>query len=168
MKIRLAGTVNDSIVDGPGFRYTIFVQGCPHHCEGCHNQHTHAFNGGYDGDTDKLFEVIVKNPLLDGVTLSGGEPMCQAKSLACLAGRIKEETRLNIICYTGFTYEYLKENSNEENGYNELLQNLDYLIDGKFEQDKKSYELRFKGSSNQRIIDLAQTKQQGKIIPAEL
>lgn len=168
MKIRLAGTVNDSIVDGPGFRFTVFVQGCPHHCEGCHNPHTHDFSGGYDGDTDELFEKIISNPLLDGVTFSGGEPMCQAKALCELAKMIKNETSLDIITFTGFEYEYLIANSDNENCYSELLSYTDYLIDGKFEQDKKSYELRFKGSTNQRIIDVKKTCEQGTIVTANL
>ena len=78
MKIRMSGVVEESIVDGPGIRFTIFVQGCPHRCPGCHNPQTHDFLGGYDDDTDSLFERIIKNPLLDGVTFSGGEPFCQA------------------------------------------------------------------------------------------
>lgn len=73
MKLRIAGTVNDSIVDGPGIRFTVFTQGCPHHCEGCHNPHTHDFNGGSETDTDEIISKFLSNPLLDGITLSGGE-----------------------------------------------------------------------------------------------
>ena len=89
MELRIAGTVGESIVDGPGFRFTIFTQGCPHGCEGCHNPQTHDFNGGIVVDTDQLYNEIIKDPLLDGVTFSGGEPFCQCKPLAELAGRIK-------------------------------------------------------------------------------
>ena len=109
MKLRIAGTVGESIVDGPGFRFTIFTQGCPHGCEGCHNPQTHDFNGGIVVDTDQLYNEIIKDPLLDGVTFSGGEPFCQCKPLVELAGRIKAFNRfpLNVISFTGYTYEYL-------------------------------------------------------------
>ena len=153
MKIRISGTVNDSIVDGPGLRFTIFTQGCPHHCEGCHNPQTHSFDGGYDTDTDEILNKILENPLLDGVTFSGGEPFCQAKPLFELGKKIKENN-LSIIIYTGYTFEYLLKNASSENYYYELLSIGDYLIDGKFEKDKQSYLLNFKGSSNQKILDL--------------
>ena len=92
MKIRMSGVVEESIVDGPGIRYTVFVQGCPHHCEGCHNPQTHDFNGGYEDDTDNIYSKIVENPLIDGVTFSGGEPFCQAKPLAELIFAEKGES----------------------------------------------------------------------------
>ena len=108
MKLRIAGTVNESIVDGPGFRYTIFTQGCPHHCEGCHNPQTHDFNGGTLVDTDDLFNEIIKDKFLDGVTFSGGDPFCQCKPLTELAKKIRSYngfiTPLNIISYTGYSY----------------------------------------------------------------
>lgn len=167
MQIRLAGTVNDSIVDGPGIRYTVFVQGCPHHCVGCHNQHTHDFNGGKMHDMEKIFEEIKINPLLSGVTFSGGEPFCQAKELSELGEKIKT-LGLDIITYTGFTFEYLIENSNDENCYKLLLETTDYLIDGKFDENKKDYLLKFKGSSNQRIIDCKKSLQANEIIEVNL
>jgi len=167
MKIKLAGTANDSIVDGPGIRYTIFVQGCPHKCDGCHNPHTHDFNGGKLSDTDKLFEEIKANPLLSGVTFSGGEPFCQAKELVFLGQQIKE-IGLDIITYTGFQFEYLLENSTEENGYKALLEVCDFLVDGKFDITKKDYLLKFKGSSNQRIIDCKKSLASGKVVEIEL
>ncbi len=154
MNIRLSGTCDDSIVDGHGIRYTIFVQGCPHHCEGCHNPQTHDFNGGYFETTERLLENIQENPLLDGVTFSGGEPFCQAKALVSLAKNIKSlDLNLDIVTYTGFTFEYLLKNANQHNAYLELLKVSDMLVDGKFEQDKQSYDLVFRGSSNQRFID---------------
>lgn len=154
MNIRLAGVCDDSIVDGHGIRYTIFVQGCPHHCEGCHNPQTHNFNGGYVDTIENLLTEVQENPLLDGVTFSGGEPFCQAKELAQLGRKIKSlDFNLDIITYTGFTFEYLLKNANEYNGYLELLKVSDMLVDGKFEKDKQSYDLVFRGSSNQRFID---------------
>lgn len=167
MEIRIAGTENDSIVDGPGFRFTVFVQGCPHNCEGCHNPQTHDFKGGTITDTDELFEEIKSNPLLDGVTFSGGEPFCQAKALYTLGKQIKE-LGMDIITYTGFKLEYLIENSNKDNYYKELLSISDYLIDGKFEIDKKNLLLNFKGSSNQRIIDLKNYFENGILENIEL
>ena len=152
MNLRIAGLVNDSIVDGPGIRYTIFVQGCPHNCRGCHNPQTHDFTGGYDIKIEEIYENIIKNPLLTGVTFSGGEPFCQAKSLYNLAYRLKKRG-YDIITYTGYTFEYLLENSNDENYYKELLEEIDILVDGKFDEEKKSYTLKFRGSSNQRFID---------------
>ncbi len=153
MKLRMSGVVGESIVDGPGIRYTVFVQGCPHHCEGCHNPQTHDFSGGYDDDTDVLYEKIIQNPLLDGVTFSGGEPFCQAKPLAELGRKLKEKG-MGVISYTGYTIEYLLKNANDENGYMELLKTIDWLVDGRFVLALKSYECLFRGSTNQRIIDV--------------
>lgn len=165
MKIRIAGTVNDSIVDGVGIRFTIFTQGCPHHCDGCHNPETHDFNGGYDVYSAELLEKIKGNPLLDGVTFSGGEPFMQADALADLAVEIKK-MGLNIITYTGFTFEELFENR-DKNGWGRLLEMSDYLIDGKFEIDKKDWEIKFRGSSNQRYLDCAASLAQGRAVEIE-
>ncbi|MEG0614497.1 MAG: anaerobic ribonucleoside-triphosphate reductase activating protein [Oscillospiraceae bacterium] len=167
MEIKLAGTVNDSIVDGPGFRFTVFVQGCPHNCDGCHNPQTHDFGGGTLENTDDILEKITANPLLDGVTFSGGEPFCQAKPLYFLGKEIKKRG-YNIIAYTGYLFEYLLENSNNENYYKELISVCDYIVDGKFEKDKKSYLLKFKGSSNQRIIDVKKSFEENNVIEVEL
>lgn len=161
MKIRVFGTANDSIVDGPGLRYALFVQGCKHNCRGCHNPQSHPLDGGMVQDVDEIFDEIKKNPLLDGVTFSGGEPFLQAKALAELAKRIKAEG-LNLYVYSGFTFEELEEGANEENSWRELLEQTDFLVDGKFEEDKKHYTLLFKGSENQRIIDV-QESLKGKI-----
>ena len=162
MNIRIAGTINDSIVDGEGLRYTIFVQGCPHKCEGCHNPDTHDFNGGKLVSTESLFREIKKNPLLDGVTFSGGEPFCQCEELAELGEMIKT-LGLNILTYTGYDFEYLLNHRNES-GIEKLLSVSDYVMDGKFEKDKKSYNLRFRGSSNQRYIDCRRSLEENKII----
>lgn len=165
--IRTAGIVNDSIVDGPGIRLTLFVQGCPHHCEGCHNPQTHDFEGGYDMKAGDILEKIKSNPLLDGVTFSGGEPFCQAVTLAKLAREI-HSLGLNVITYTGYTFEYLKEHADAENGYESLINESDHIIDGPFIISKKNLMLSFRGSDNQRIIDVKETLKQGRTVIAEL
>lgn len=149
-KLRLAGLVNDSITDGPGIRLVVFVQGCPHDCKGCHNQHTHDFYGGYEQDTDEILKEIDRNPLLTGITFSGGEPMCQSTQLLDLAKEIKKRG-LELAIYTGYVFEDLLQAKDDRF---QLLKEADILIDGKFEIDKKSFENKFKGSTNQRIIDV--------------
>lgn len=161
-QLRIAGTVNDSITDGEGFRYTIFVQGCPHFCDGCHNPQTHDFNGGKWADIDELFDEISSNILLSGVTFSGGEPMCQPEPLLDLAKRIRLETDLDITIFTGYTYEQLKAMNNPI--IEELLSLTKLLIDGRYDKDKRDLTLRFRGSSNQRLIYL----HDGKIERIEL
>ena len=163
MKIQMAGVANDSIVDGEGIRFTLFVQGCPHNCEGCHNPQTHDFNSGYIDDTDKILEQIKQNPLLDGVTFSGGEPFCQAEALSYLGKQLKG-LGYDIVTYTGYTFEYLLEHGNKENKWLDLLKVSDFLVDGRFELDKKRWDLRFRGSSNQRYLDCKESLKQGKAI----
>lgn len=152
--MRIAGTVNDSIVDGPGLRFTVFTQGCPHHCPGCHNPNTHDPAGGYDVGTDEIVRQIRKNPLLSGVTLSGGEPFMQ--SAECLEiAKEAHRINLNVWAYTGYTWEYLiREN---DTGRMALLREVDVLVDGPYIADKRSLELDFCGSSNQRLIDVQQS-----------
>lgn len=167
MKLRIAGKTPESIVDGPGLRYTLYVQGCPHHCEGCHNPQTHDFSGGHDADTDDILNEILENPLLDGVTFSGGEPFCQASSLAKLGNKIKQHG-LGLMAYTGYTIEYLLSHANDENGYLSLLKELDYLVDGPFVLSLKSYEAKFRGSTNQRIVDVKKTLETGEVVTADI
>lgn len=157
--LRLAGVVKESIVDGYGLCYVIFTQGCPHHCRGCHNPQTHDFNKGYLQDLASLYDEICKNPLLQGVTFSGGEPFMQAKNLSILAKHIKA-LGFNLTIYTGFTYEELV----QEKSMKELLVLADILIDGKFILEQKDLSLKFKGSKNQRIIDVVKSLEQGKVI----
>jgi anaerobic ribonucleoside-triphosphate reductase activating protein len=166
-KLRIAGIVEESIVDGPGIRFVVFTQGCKHNCPGCHNPHTHSFDGGEIVEIDSIIDSIKENPLLSGVTLSGGEPFEQAKALAELSKKIKE-LGYNIISYTGYTYEYIIENSSEASGWMDLLKEIDILIDGRFEIEKKSLNLRYKGSSNQRIIDVKKTMASGNIVIASI
>lgn len=165
MLINLSDTVNDSIVDGPGLRFTIFVQGCPHQCKGCHNPQTHDFEAGTQVTPESLLEQIKANPLLDGVTFSGGEPFCQAQALAELGAEIKK-LGLNIITYTGYSFEYLYLHR-EEKGLGALLAVTDILIDGKFVETLRSLELRFRGSANQRIIDVPKSLAAGSAVETQ-
>ncbi len=165
-EIRIAGIVEESIVDGPGIRFVIFTQGCPHGCKGCHNPQTHDFNSGKDVNIDEIVNKIKEDPLLKGVTLSGGEPFMQAGKLAKLIDKLSD-TKLDIITYTGFKYEEIIKNANDENKFYKLLDRTDILIDGKFEEDKKDENLMYRGSSNQRAIDVELSRKSGKIIEHE-
>lgn len=163
MQIRIAGTVSESIVDGPGFRYVIFVQGCPHGCPGCHNPATHDFGAGKLVDTDELFCECVDDPLNKGVTFSGGEPFCQAEALCELGKRFKERG-LSLWCYSGWTFDELLEKSNRDDGVRGLLSIIDVLVDGRFIEGRKSLSLLFRGSENQRLIDVPASLKEGKIV----
>lgn len=165
MKMRVAGIVNESIVDGPGFRLAVFAQGCPHACPGCHNPQTHDFAGGYELDTDQIIEKMRKNPLLDGLTLTGGEPFCQPRACAVLAKAAKE-MGLNVWCYTGYTFEELIKASQSDQM--DLLGYLDVLVDGRFQLEKRTLECRFRGSSNQRLLDVARSLAESNAVEASI
>ncbi len=147
--LRVAGTIPESIVDGPGIRYVLFVQGCPHGCPGCHNPQTHDFAGGQAAATDDILRDILKRPYVKAVTLSGGEPFCQAEALAELARALKAKG-FHVMCYSGFTFEQLLQR--EDAG--SLLEQLDLLVDGPFVEAQKDISLRFRGSANQRVLDV--------------
>ena len=164
--IQLAGVVRESIVDGPGIRFVVFCQGCPHLCPGCHNPVTHDFDGGYPCEVEKILKAIDENPLLDGVTFSGGEPACQPKAFLTLAKEIKARG-LNIIMYSGFTLEQLTKMGETDLALAELLEYLDYLIDGRYEEAQRDLTLSFRGSRNQRIIDMNETRKTGNLITLE-
>lgn len=151
--LRLAGIVRESIVDGIGIRFVVFVQGCPHKCEGCQNPQTHTFNGGTEVKIDRIINEIKKNPMIQGVTFSGGEPFCQPKGLYALGVEILK-LGLNITVYSGYTFEHLCEMAKQDKYILKLLQICDVLIDGKFVKEEKDLRLRFRGSRNQRAIDL--------------
>ena len=164
--IRIAGVVRESIVDGPGIRFVVFCQGCPHLCPGCHNPVTHDFDGGYSCEIEKILNAIDQNPLLDGVTFSGGEPACQPKGFLTLAKAVKERN-LNIIMYSGYTFEELSQMAQNEPALAELLTLIDFLIDGRYEEEKRDLTLAFRGSKNQRIIDMNQTRETNTLIKIE-
>ena len=157
MLIRIAGLVPESFVDGDGIRFAIFMQGCLRNCEGCQNPETHALDGGRLIDTAEIISDIKKNPLLDGITLTGGEPLLQidaANEIACAA----KNFGLSVWCYTGFTFEELPPDAAP------LIENVDVLIDGAFIESLRDLDLQFRGSRNQRIIDLKKTREQNKIV----
>lgn len=161
--IRLYGLVTDSIVDGPGFRTAIFVQGCPYHCEGCHNPDSQPFEGGTEWPLDDVEKKFTNNPLLSGITLSGGEPAEQAAPCAELARRAHQKG-LNVWTYTGSTLEKLTERAQTDDALKLLLAETDVLVDGPFILAQRSLELDFCGSKNQRLIDMNETRRQGKTV----
>lgn len=158
--IRLAGVIRESIVDGPGIRFVVFTQGCPHHCPGCHNPATHDPDGGYDSDIGNLVAAFQKNPMLKGITLSGGDPFAQAPACAELARRIHALGK-DVVTFTGYTFERLLAGATPENGWRELLEETDILIDGPFLLAKKTLSLPFRGSRNQRMLDVPASLAQG-------
>ena len=159
--IRLYGLVTDSIVDGPGFRTSIFTQGCPHHCPGCHNPGSHDFDAGTVYTLDDVEAKFSKNPLLDGVTLTGGEPFCQAAACAELARRARARG-LNVWTYTGYTWETLTAAGRPD--WDALLAQTDVLVDGPFVAARKSYGALFRGSTNQRLIDVPASRAAGRVV----
>lgn len=159
MKIRISAFVHDSVVDGPGLRFVVFVQGCEHRCQGCHNKHTWSKSGGQVVDTDFLIWQIEKNPLVAGVTLSGGEPFLQAKKLLNFAKQVKERN-LELAIYSGYLFEDLIKDDDKK----ELLCLADILVDGPFILSQHTYTKKFTGSSNQRIIDVQKSIKSGKVV----
>ncbi len=162
-KIRLAGIEKMSVVDGPGIRLVFFVQGCPHRCAGCHNPAAQDFSGGKLYDIDDLLKIIAEQQHLDGITFSGGEPFSQASALAVLGKKIKE-TGGHIVTYSGFTFEEILQKTKVNQGWQRLLQVTDILIDGPFVQKRKNVLLAFRGSDNQRLIDVPRSLKYGKVV----
>lgn len=151
--VKISGVIRQSIVDGPGMRFVVFTQGCPHKCPGCHNPQTHSFSGGYDCGVDKILAEIAKNPLLKGVTLSGGEPFSRPAELLPLVRAVRKKG-MDVYCYSGYTLEELIAMSEIDPATGELLELIDVLIDGRFVLEERDLTLRFRGSSNQRILNL--------------
>lgn len=159
--LNIAGIVQDSVVDGPGLRTAIFSQGCPHHCPGCHNQETWAFDTGTEMDIQQLYQIIRQNPLCRAVTFSGGEPFAQAEGFAELAKMLKTDG-YEVASYSGYTFEELLNGTKEQQ---RLLRCIDVLIDGAFIMAERSLSLNFRGSRNQRILNVAESLRQGKAVP---
>jgi len=176
MELRISKTIQDSIVDGPGLRYVIFTQGCHHDCFGCHNPGTHDPAGGYIITIDEILKEIDENPLLFGVTISGGEPILKSNidPLVSLCRKIKERD-LDIIMYTGFTWEelwYYRGHAVKTNAvvfrsreqFFDLFKNIDILVDGRYLHHCRTFKHPFIGSTNQRIIDVYLTMKHGGVI----
>ena len=164
MEIRLAKKEidRDSIVDGEGIRSVIWTQGCPHHCPGCHNPKTHSFDGGYLIPVDKLIQEIDTLEGQDGVTFSGGDPMMQPKACSIIAKHCHEKN-LDVWCYTGYNYEDLLEMSKKNKDIMDFLKEIDILVDGKFILAEKSFDVMFRGSKNQRLIDIKKSLKSNKV-----
>jgi anaerobic ribonucleoside-triphosphate reductase activating protein len=160
--VRIAGITTESVVDGPGLRSTVFFQGCPHACEGCQNPETWAPGGGQEIVLQDLLTKLKLNPLITGVTFSGGEPFSQAIAAAEL-GCFLKELGINLWVYTGYIWEYLLDNLSHS-GFEALLKVTDVLIDGPFQNQHKALQLPFKGSSNQRIIRVPESLKAGVIV----
>ena len=157
----LAGIVQDSIVDGPGLRTTLFCQGCPHHCPGCHNPETWEFGTGTPMAPERILEIVESNPMCRGVTFSGGEPFSQAGEFARLGAMLKEKG-YEVAAYSGYTFEELLHGAREQQA---LLHTLDVLIDGPFVLSERSLDLNFRGSRNQRVLNVPESLRQQKPVP---
>lgn len=156
--MRIYGLVQDSIVDGPGLRFVCFVQGCPHNCPGCHNPGSHDFNRGTVIAADEVIKEMLSNPLTDGLTLSGGEPFAQAEDCLTIA-QAAHAHGLNVMAYTGWTYEHLLQDGSE--AQKALLAEVDILVDGPFLIAERTLNLPWRGSRNQRVIDLKEVQRNG-------
>lgn len=162
--MRIAGLVQDSIVDGPGLRLAVFTQGCPHRCEGCHNPETHDENGGIEIPVEEIVGKMRANPLTDGVTLSGGEPFSQADDCAEIAEAAKKEG-LSVWAYTGYTFEELLQSGDRH--IRNLLALTDVLVDGPYVESERSLNLKWRGSRNQRLIDVPKSLAEGNTVIIE-
>ena len=161
--ISILEIVEDTTVDGPGFRTSVYSSGCPHHCPGCHNPQSWDMGNGREVDIEDILEVILADPFAD-VTFSGGDPMFQPDGFAALARAIKERSSKNIWCYTGFLFEQLLQNPSQM----ALLEHVDVLVDGRFIEALRDERLRFRGSSNQRVIDVQRSLKEGTTVVMDI
>lgn len=166
MKLRIAGYDRESVVDGPGIRFVVFAQGCPHRCEGCHNPETWDYAGGQELDEKELMDLIRGSRLLKGVTFSGGEPFSQAGAFASLGRQVKE-MGLDIVTYTGYTFEEVLAKAGEDENFKALLDVTDILVDGKYLAAERDISISYRGSRNQRVILVPASLAAGEIIQAK-
>lgn len=159
MTIRVLSVLHDTTVDGPGFRTSIYCAGCGHHCPGCHNPQSWDFDGGEERNVDDLMAEITEDPFAD-VTFTGGDPLYQAAAFTELARRIKQETNKNIWCYTGFLFEDIRDKAQ----FQELFNHIDVIVDGRFDLSQRNEDLPFRGSANQRIIDVQKSLREDNIV----
>ena len=167
--MKIAGFYDESISNGLGWRAVLFVSGCPHHCPGCHNKEAQDFNYGEEFNEEEILKRIKENSILNGITISGGEPLCKENIPGVLKfiKDVKEiRPEFNVWCYSGYTLDQLIDRNDEET--NECLNQIDVLVDGRFVKEKKDPTLKFRGSSNQRILDLKPSLQTHKFIEYKL
>lgn len=167
--MKMAGFYDESMSNGIGWRAVVFVSGCPHNCPGCHNKVAQDFNYGEEFDENKIIERIKENSILKGITISGGEPLCpeNISEVNQFIERVRKEMpEFNIWCYTGYTFEELKNRKDEITDI--ALNNIDVLVDGRFIEARKNPEIKFRGSDNQRIIDLRKTLKEKRIVELEV
>ena len=159
--MRICGLIQDSIVDGPGLRFVCFVQGCPHRCPGCHNPASHDPDGGQELPVEEVARQLLSNPLTDGLTLSGGEPFAQPEPCLQLA-QLAHAHRLTVWTYTGYTLDHLLAQGTP--AQLTLLRETDVLVDGPFLQSQRTLSLPFRGSANQRLIQIPASLQSGAAV----
>ena len=160
MNFRVFGSVQNSYVDGPGIRMAIFFQGCLHHCPGCHNPGSWPMYGGVKVDTEEFKKGLVKDPLIAGLTLTGGEPFLQPVAALDLA-RFARSRGLSVWCYSGYTFEEIRE---WQDNRKDLLESIDVLVDGRFEMEKRSLDISWRGSTNQRLVDVKKSLEKGEVV----
>lgn len=162
MRVRVSGITEESFSDGPGIRFVVFAQGCNHRCPGCHNPQTHSFEGGMLLSAEEILARMSANPLLDGITLSGGEPFEQAEGFGMLAQEARKQG-YDVVTYTGYRYEEIIEGLDGRKWWRLLLRSTHILVDGRFELALKNELLPFRGSSNQRVIDVDESLREGRV-----
>ncbi|MGE5586859.1 MAG: anaerobic ribonucleoside-triphosphate reductase activating protein [Clostridia bacterium] len=162
LRLRLAGITRESVVDGPGIRAVVFAQGCPHRCKGCHNPETHDPSGGRTLALDEILEQMRLTPIVRGITFSGGEPFAQAEGFALLGRRLKH-MGFDIVTYTGYTWDALV-SPDAPAAWRELLDVTDILVDGPFLESERDTGIAFRGSRNQRIIDVKGSLSLGTVV----
>ena len=157
--ISILEIIEDTTVDGPGFRTSVYSSGCPHRCPGCHNPQSWNIDNGHPVDTEDILKVILDDPFAD-VTFTGGDPMFQPQGFTALAKAIREHSTKNIWCYTGFLFEELLKNPAQK----ALLEQIDVLVDGPYIDELHDIRLKFRGSSNQRVIDMKRSRAEERIV----
>ena len=163
--MKMAGFYDESISNGLGWRAVLFVSGCPHHCPGCQNEMAQSYDYGEEFDEAKIINRIKENSILNGITISGGEPLCEeniAEVNHFIEDLKKEKPNFDVWCYTGYTLEQLKARNDETT--NKTLKNIDVLVDGRFVKERKNPEIKFRGSDNQRLLDLKKCFAQNEIV----
>ena len=166
--MKIAGFYDESISNGLGWRAVLFVSGCPHHCPGCHNEVAQSYDYGKEFNEQEILERIQANSILNGITISGGEPLCKeniAEVNKFIQDVRKVKPNFDVWCYTGYTLEELRERNDDIT--NQALQNIDVLVDGKFIQERKNPEIKFRGSDNQRILDVPKCLKEKKAVMLE-